>query len=63
MVTTNSVSSCNEIKMTCEHPSCTSTVGNDYVRKKQIAGWKDEPIFLCDLHSEGYELITQKTNQ
>lgn len=43
--------------MACEVIGCTSTEGNDYKRKKAAKGWEDEPIFLCDEHSEGYTLI------
>lgn len=45
----------NEIKMTCEHKGCSSTVGNDYKREGQYIGkgWEDEPVYLCAIHSKG----------
>jgi hypothetical protein len=45
--------------MRCEHPNCTNTVGKDYkiLPSETEDEWDDEPIFLCDEHSEGRELF------
>lgn len=46
------------IGMICEHPECKNTFGRDYIRNdKKNDGWDEEPIFLCEQHSEGYTLL------
>lgn len=47
------------IGMACEHKGCTNTIGKDYKRiPSEIEdGWDNEPIFLCEEHSEGRELF------
>jgi hypothetical protein len=51
--------SATPIGMRCEHPNCTNTVGKDYkiLPSETEDEWGDEPIFLCDEHSEGRELF------
>lgn len=48
--------------MTCEANGCNRNHGADYRRKKAPKGWEDEPIFLCEEHSKGYELYRSTTN-
>jgi len=55
MISTQNTS--QEIIMVCEHPNCNNTEGNDYKRKIALKGWGNEPIFLCDKHSVGYEKV------
>jgi hypothetical protein len=45
--------------MRCEYPGCNSINVRDYKRKKkdQELGWEDEPIALCQIHSEDREAI------
>ena len=42
--------------MVCEHNGCKETKGLDYIRKDKIAGWEDEPIYLCLEHSKGFKI-------
>lgn len=46
------------IGMRCEHDGCSEHNGLDYKRlpEETEPGWEDEPIFLCEVHSEGHEL-------
>lgn len=48
-------SNAQPIGMTCEHGNCNSTNGRDYKRKNEKGPWADEPIFLCENHSKGYD--------
>lgn len=49
----------NSIFLTCEYFGCNSNAGMDYKRlpEEKSPGWEDEPIYLCDQHSQGHEPV------
>ncbi len=43
--------------MICEAKGCTNNFGYNFLRNEteKYKGWEDEPIFLCNAHSQGHE--------